>query len=131
MVGPVSQSERDSFNRKLKIAITLLVGVSAGLVSFQADATVGMRAGLTVLGLAVGGVLAWYVVPSGPAPARRKRDRPIAARDSPFERVPGTTGTDSGETATDETATGGTDGDETAGPEPGPHRGASGDSQRR
>jgi len=37
MVDPIGDEERASFTRKLKLGVTVLVGLSAGLVAAQAD----------------------------------------------------------------------------------------------
>ncbi|MFB6141330.1 MAG: hypothetical protein ABEJ26_12965 [Halosimplex sp.] len=82
MVGPVSDTERSSFNRRVKIGVTVLVGASAGLISLQVDPTLPQAAGAVALGLLIGYLLARYVVPSGPAPATRQRQRRI--EENPF-----------------------------------------------
>jgi len=75
MVDPIDESERASFTRRVKYAVTGLVGVSAGLVTLQADATLVETVGAVLLGLTVGYPLARYIIPSGPAPATRQRQR--------------------------------------------------------
>lgn len=93
MVDPISEEERAAFLRRVKIGVTLLVGGSAGLVSLQVDPTPVQAIGAVAVGLVVGYVLAWFIVPSGPAPAtqqRRRRERtenPFAdGGDEPTER---------------------------------------------
>jgi len=81
VVDPISDAERSTFNRRVRIGTTLLVGVSAGLVSLQVDPTLPQAAGAVAAGLVVGYLLGRYVVPSGPAPAtrqRRERENPFA-----------------------------------------------------
>jgi len=83
MVGPVSQGERDAFNRKLQVGVAVLVAGSMALVALGAGATVVQTAIAAVAGLVVGGVVAWYIVPTGPAPAERRRST-TGIRDNPF-----------------------------------------------
>jgi hypothetical protein len=85
MVDPIGDEERASFTRKLKLGVTVLVGLSAGLVAAQADASLTESAGAVALGFAVGYVLARYAVPSGPAPATRQRQRRERQRDTTVE----------------------------------------------
>ena len=63
MVGPVSQAEREETTKKVKLAFTALVGLSAGLVSLQMDPSPAMFVGAVVGGLLLGGPLIWYVFP--------------------------------------------------------------------
>ena len=82
MVDPISDAERSTFNRRVRLGTTLLVGVSAGLVSLQVDPTLLQAAGAVVGGLVLGYLLGRYVVPSRPAPAtRQRRER---ERENPF-----------------------------------------------
>jgi len=85
MVDPIGDEERASFTRKLKWGVTLLVGLSAGLVASQADATAVEAAGAVAGGLVVGYAIAWFIVPSGPAPATRQRRRRERQRDERVE----------------------------------------------
>lgn len=83
MVGPISAAERSAFTRKIQVAVVLLVAVSTTLVAVQVDATGPQVAGALVVGLVVGALVAWYVVPDNPVPADRqaaRRERP----DNPF-----------------------------------------------
>lgn len=63
MVGPLSDAERRSGLFRLKVTVTIIVGVSAGLMTLQGDAAVPVIAGAVAVGLVAGGVLAWYVFP--------------------------------------------------------------------
>jgi hypothetical protein len=83
MVGPVSQSERDAFNRKLQVGVAVLVAGSMALVALGAGATLGQTAVAAVAGVVVGGVVAWYIVPKGPSPAEKHR-LANSGRDNPF-----------------------------------------------
>jgi hypothetical protein len=94
MVDPISEAERDSFRWKVKAGIAALVGASGGLVTSQVEATLPETAGAVAVGLAVGYALAWFIVPSGPAPVdasdRRSGQPPVdgedptGARENPF-----------------------------------------------
>ncbi|ELZ66820.1 hypothetical protein C5B91_11395 [Haloferax sp. Atlit-10N] len=62
MVGSsMSDEETRLANNRIKIGFVLLVGVSAGLVAVQAGATLVQSAIALLAGLAVGGVLTWYL----------------------------------------------------------------------
>ncbi|QPV62570.1 hypothetical protein I7X12_17840 [Halosimplex litoreum] len=82
MVGPISAEERSAFNRRVVYGTTLLVGLSGGLITLQIETTAVQTLGAVVLGLLVGYPLAQYVVPTGPAPADRQRER--LDRENPF-----------------------------------------------
>lgn len=82
MVGPIPEEERSAFNRRVVYGTTLLVGLSAGLITLQIETTAVQTAGAIALGLLVGYPLAQYVVPTGPAPADRQRRR--LDRENPF-----------------------------------------------
>jgi len=87
MVDPIGDEERASFTRRVKWGVTVLVGLSAGLVAAQVDATAAEAGATVVVGLAVGYVIAWFIVPSGPAPAtqqRRRRERQRDSVENPF-----------------------------------------------
>lgn len=63
MVGPsITKEERDATNRRLKIGLVLLVGVSGGLVSLQADPTPVQIAAAVGASLVIGAALTWFVV---------------------------------------------------------------------
>ena len=72
MVDPVTQADRDAFNRRLKLGVAGLVGVSMAFVAVSAGATLLQVAGAGAVGLAVGAVIAWQFVPSRPPPAERR-----------------------------------------------------------
>lgn len=67
MVGPISDEERSSFTLRVKIGITILIGVSAGLITLQGDPSLTVIAVAVVGGLVVGGLLVWYLFPDGTA----------------------------------------------------------------
>ncbi|WP_424018715.1 hypothetical protein ACOZ4N_04350 [Halorientalis pallida] len=64
MVGPVSNDERESFTRRLKIGFVVLVGVSAGLITLQGDPSPVVLAGAVVAGLVAGALLTRFAIPS-------------------------------------------------------------------
>jgi hypothetical protein len=63
MVEPVSDEERSSFVRKLKIGFVFLVGLSGGLITLQTDAGAIGFLTATAMGLVVGVVLVWIAFP--------------------------------------------------------------------
>lgn len=63
MVGPVSDEERDSFAWKLKGGFVLLVALSCGLITLQADVGLAWFLGASVAGGVVGVVLVWIAFP--------------------------------------------------------------------
>lgn len=81
MVGPVSQRERDSFTRKFQFGVAGLVAASTGLVALGAGASLRQTSVALLGGVVVGALIAWWVVPSGPAPADRQRS---FGREDPF-----------------------------------------------
>jgi len=83
MVGPISQGERDAFNRKLQVGVAVLVAGSMALVALGAGATLGQTAAAAVAGVLVGGVVACYIVPTGLSPAEKQRLATSGA-DNPF-----------------------------------------------
>jgi uncharacterized membrane protein YccC len=77
MVDPVSDEERRRTMLYAKVALTVLVGASAGLITSQGDTTVEVTAAAVVVGLVLGAALAWYLLPDGdetsPTTDRRSR----------------------------------------------------------
>jgi hypothetical protein len=80
MVGPISDEERSAFALRVKLGITGLIGLSAGLVTLQGGSSLPVIAGAVLGGLVVGGILVWYVFPDGTAltgnQGGRRRRRP-------------------------------------------------------
>lgn len=63
MVGPsFTEEDRRVASRRLKAGFVLLVGVSAGLVSYRAGASLAEGAIVVGASLAVGAALLWFVV---------------------------------------------------------------------
>jgi hypothetical protein len=88
MVGPVSQSERDSFTRKFQFGVAGLVAASTGLVALGAGASLRQTSVALLGGVVVGSLVAWYAVPTTPAPAERQRSEqknPFADEDDAGE----------------------------------------------
>ncbi len=71
MTGPISEEDRERTMGRLKVGSVLLVGLSAGLITSQGDASPRVVVAAVVAGLALGGLLVWYLFPSleGLAPA--------------------------------------------------------------
>lgn len=63
MVDGITDEERERFAVKLKAGFVLLVGLSAGLITLQADAGLEVFLVATATGSAVGVVLVWLVFP--------------------------------------------------------------------
>lgn len=62
MVTPMSESERNSGNLKLKLLFVVLVSSSAGLVALQADASIEQLLVAIGGGFVVSIVLLWYLI---------------------------------------------------------------------
>ncbi|MFB6151686.1 MAG: hypothetical protein ABEJ40_07765 [Haloarculaceae archaeon] len=82
MVGPIPESDRASFRRRLKAGIATLVAASGALVAVQAEAGLAGVLGGAAAGLTVGAALAWYIVPDGPM--RSGSELSVRVRDNPF-----------------------------------------------
>jgi membrane associated rhomboid family serine protease len=63
MTGPISSEERAKTMRWVKLIFVLLVGVSAGLITSQGDASLEMVVGAVIGGLLLGIALVWYLFP--------------------------------------------------------------------
>ena len=63
MVSPVSNDERESFTRRLKIGFVVLVGVSSGLITLQGDPGPVVFAGAVVGGTVLGALLTRFAIP--------------------------------------------------------------------
>lgn len=63
MVGPIDSEQRASFALKVKVGLALLVGLSAGTITLQADVPAAVTAAAVVGGTALGAVLVWFVFP--------------------------------------------------------------------
>ncbi len=61
MVGPLSDDQRRSGHRRLQAGFVVLVGVSGGLISLQADPTVLQFLGAVLGGLVLGVLLVAYL----------------------------------------------------------------------
>lgn len=62
MVGPsTSEDDRSRSALRLKAGFVLLVGASAGIVAYRADATLAQAAVVVVAGLLLGLALVWFV----------------------------------------------------------------------
>ncbi|MFB6173899.1 MAG: hypothetical protein ABEI39_04575 [Halobacteriales archaeon] len=103
MVDPISDEERLTFNHRVKLGTAALVGASAGLITLQVQTTALQTVGAVVFGLLVGAVLAEYVVPSGPAPATKQRQRQRRTEENPFTDGGDDGSTDDSEATSDRT----------------------------
>lgn len=74
MVGPVPDDERSSFARRVKAAIVVFVGLSAGLITLQGDVPLWVSGAAVVAGLITGVVLVYIVFP-GDSVSRSNRGR--------------------------------------------------------
>ena len=64
MTGPISDEDRERTMTQMKVGSVLLIGVSAGLITSQGDASLRVVVAAVVAGLLLGGVLVWYLFPS-------------------------------------------------------------------
>ena len=64
MTGPVSDEDRERTMTRLKVGTVLLVGLSAGLITSQGDASLAVVAAAVVAGLLVGAALVRFLFPS-------------------------------------------------------------------
>ncbi|PSQ65542.1 MAG: hypothetical protein BRD24_06675 [Halobacteriales archaeon SW_9_67_24] len=65
MVGPVSREDRLTASRRIKIGFVVLVGLSAGLITLQGDASLLAFAFATCAGLVAGAIVVWLAFPQG------------------------------------------------------------------
>lgn len=77
MVGPVSSEERSSFAWKLKVGLTLVVGLSTALIAVHGEASPTFVMAAGAVGLVVGAVLVWFLfrITRGILPDRADRER--------------------------------------------------------
>ncbi|RLM33926.1 hypothetical protein [Haloarcula sp. Atlit-120R] len=88
MVGPsMTDADRKRFLRYTQVGFALLIGGSMGLVTMYGGAELLIVVGVFVGGTAVGGALAWYLIPesiaetpyesvdSGPKPGAKMKQR--------------------------------------------------------
>jgi hypothetical protein len=77
VVDPIPDEDRARTLRWVKVGAVLLVGLSAGLIAVQGEASPDMIAGSIAAGLLVGGALVRYLVPDADAiaPASGRRHR--------------------------------------------------------
>ncbi|MFC7227292.1 hypothetical protein ACFQML_07745 [Salinirubellus salinus] len=76
MVGPMSSEERSEGALKIKLAGTLIVGASMGLITLQGDVPLWVTGVAVLAGLVVGAALVWFVFPgTGEVQSRAGRRR--------------------------------------------------------
>jgi hypothetical protein len=73
MVGPIGTEERVSTMRKLKAGFVVIVGLSCGLITLQADVGAEVFLAATAAGLVVGVLLVWVAFPDAGDLDRRSR----------------------------------------------------------
>lgn len=66
MVGPPTPEQRAISGRRLKVAVVVLVGGSAGLIALQGGGSLLAVLVAIVAGLALGWLLVWYLVRISP-----------------------------------------------------------------
>lgn len=73
----ISEAERRAWNRALGLGFVLLVGGSGGLIAVAGDADLDETLAVTVLGLATGAVLLYYLskLSTGGSVGREHRER--------------------------------------------------------
>jgi membrane associated rhomboid family serine protease len=75
MVDGISSEERERFAVKLKAGFVLLVGLSAGLITLQAEVGIGGFLAASAAGVVAGLVLVWWVFPDREDLSRGDRSR--------------------------------------------------------
>jgi hypothetical protein len=65
MVGPVSREDRLTASRRIKVGFVVLVGLSAGLITLQGDASLLVSALAVGVGLVAGAIVVWLAFPRG------------------------------------------------------------------
>ena len=113
MVGPsITDEDRTTFRKRLKIGFALLVGLSMGMVTVYGGAALPVVAGVTVGTTLLGGLFAWIAIPDsvagmpydtrerGPKPGTRTQER--RARTGETERPRRTDGTGPSKNRSDE-----------------------------
>lgn len=74
MVDPVSSEERSEAAFRIKVAIVLFVGLSAGLITLQGDVPLWQSGVAVLVGLLTGALLVYIVFPGdGSVLSRRER----------------------------------------------------------
>jgi hypothetical protein len=63
MVGPIPSAERESLAFRVKVGFSLVIGLSAGLITLQGDVSLAVTGLVTLLGLLFGVLVTWFVFP--------------------------------------------------------------------
>jgi hypothetical protein len=63
MVGPISSADRESLAFRVKVAFSLIIGASAGLITLQGDVPLAVTGLVTLVGIAFGVLVTWFVIP--------------------------------------------------------------------
>ena len=75
MVGPIPSSVRESIAFRVKVGFSLLIGLSAGLITLQGDVSLAVTGLVTLLGLVFGVLVTWFVFPGSGETVRERRRR--------------------------------------------------------
>ena len=70
MVGPISSADRESLAFRVKVAFSLVIGASAGLITLQGDVSLAVTGLVTLLGVVFGVLVTWFVIPGSGETAR-------------------------------------------------------------
>jgi len=73
MVRPISSSDRESLVFRVKVAFSLVIGASAGLITLQGDVSLAVMGLVTLVGLVFGVLVTWFVFPESGEPVREPR----------------------------------------------------------
>lgn len=72
MVGPISSSDRESFVFRIKVAFSLVIGVSAGLITLQGDIPLAVTGLVALVGTVFGALVTWFVFPESGKSVRNR-----------------------------------------------------------
>ena len=72
MVGPIPSADRESVAFRIKVAFSLVIGASAGLITLQGDVSLAVTALVALIGTVFGALLTWFVFPGSGETARER-----------------------------------------------------------
>mgnify|MGYP006294551039 CR=1 FL=1 len=75
MVGPIPSSDRESLAFRVKVAFSLVIGASAGLITLQGDVPLVVTGLVALLGVAFGALVTWFVFPGSGESVRTESRR--------------------------------------------------------
>ncbi|PSQ07712.1 hypothetical protein BRC93_15920 [Halobacteriales archaeon QS_5_70_15] len=70
MVGPIPSADRESLAFRVKVAFSLVIGASAGLITLQGDVSPAVTVAVALVGLVFGALVTWFVFPESGERAR-------------------------------------------------------------